>query len=120
MKQKAFKNKLFILVCTFLKENRILEKYCYNAVMYHKIDMPENIKLVEKTRIIFDNVLFQNKALDDVYSAYSYSFNFMSLFETAFDWAETPEGIDFWFDVSDKWRNYWKENINKYENMRNI
>jgi hypothetical protein len=106
---------LFIAVCDFLRENKILEKYCYNAAVYHGIKFPEDARPVDKTKITFGALIRYVNPFD------SYQVDeFISRFDTAFDWMETPEGHNFWDEISNKWRKEHTLYIKKYENMRDI
>lgn len=106
---------LFIAVCNFLRDNRILEKYCYNAAVYHKIDLPSDIRPDGRTKLIFKRLLREVNPFDS-YQVYE----FINRFDTAFDWMEAPEGHDFWGEISNKWRKEYTLYIKKYENMRDI
>jgi hypothetical protein len=109
------KQVVIIAVCNFLRDNKVLERYCYNAAVFHNIKIPENATPVDRTKIIFDKLI---KRVDSMYSYYISEF--ISQFDTSFDWMETPEGHAFWVDISSKWREKYISYIKKYDNMRNI
>lgn len=116
MNSTEFKKIFFITLCSFLRDNKALERYCYNASVYHSIDLPEGMRLGERTKLVFNEILF-NPRIDLNYERRHNTANFISRFETAFDWEETPEGFDFWEDISNRWKEYWdgkKNEIMRY------
>ena len=118
MKSSEFKEFFFITLCGFLRDNKALERYCYNASVYHSINLPEDMRLGERTKLVFKKLLF-NPIIDLDCDRIYKSLNFISRFETAFDWDATPEGFNFWEDISERWKYYFNEK-RENENMRFI
>jgi hypothetical protein len=116
MNSTEFKKIFFITLCGFLRDNKALERYCYNASVYHSINLPEDMRLGERTKLVFKKLLFSKNSFD--YDKNYNSENFITRFETAFDWDDTPEGFEFWEDISNRWKEYWDGK--KYEIVRNI
>jgi hypothetical protein len=117
MNSTKFKKDLFITLCIFLRDNKALERFCYNASVYHSINLPEDMRLGERTKLVFKRILFSSR-IDLDYDRNYTSANFISRFQTAFDWDDTPEGFEFWEDISNRWKEYWDGK--KYEIVRNI
>lgn len=96
------------LLYTFLMENCLLSTYCRRVKEFrHRfgdINIPTNCK----------DVLYG--VLDRYLNTYEDTLEFFpARFDSAFKWADTPEGSDFWGKNYDKWLKFLSNRkISKY------
>lgn len=78
----------------FLKEEDVYEAYRYNFITYGNNSLKD--------------VIFHNKDLLNTSSIY-----YENLIMSAFTWAFTKEGVDFWSEIHKKWRKIVRKLKNK-------
>lgn len=88
-----------IEVCKFLKEHNALERFCYNAITYHKkFQVPENLLSGERTLWIMNVLIDRVSAL-----RYPRWCDFFESCDTCFSWCGTPEGEWYWRNLHSEW-----------------
>ena len=96
---KTERDKIVIDICKFLKKHNALEKYCINALSYHKRELRVSMKSPLKERVKYIVTHMVNK----VNGNYPELYDFFESCDTCFGWANTPEGAAFWRNLHAEW-----------------
>ena len=95
------------LLCKFLRDNGVLDKFCKNKLAYHHdISLEPNMSLGEKTKRIVTycmNDYYMGCTITD--AGFPWIEYFVSC-STCFPWGSSPEGSGFWLKISKKWVDY--------------
>ena len=96
-------NKNIRIIANFLRSKNVLEKFCYNTMVYQGYKVKPHSKLRERTIDIISKSWEKMQIAHPHWGEDYRMSEFIVSIDSAFFWEATPEGKDFWQKINTKW-----------------